>query len=487
MLTNLKLLNALSIFMLTTLSYLQLKQRPALNALIYDVNIKESSDVTDLNETSCINLVSKTQTVDSLEESPAKYVQIEQNYDVCPICLESFDIKIDPFMTRCGHWFHQNCFKRLAPVTLRSDGNNYECPLCRKMLTIDKNTEIDKLIRLFLARGKDESVEKDKLIKVLQYLVSIKFEPEYIKIIITSLMTKTNWDVNERIDEEGNTMVIYSARVRNPVAIMNFISKGADVNIEDYSGHGALYYAIENDDEVTAKQLIENPDILLLCGNQDVSLLNLAIKNRMRHVAKALIDRGANVNEKDEESGLNAVQQMIIVGDYFNYHLSELIRKDQVELDFKDGNGQNLLHWAVKAKNCEALNFILRGVKTGKTRNLPMGISVDSLDKFDQSPLLLACKDKNPNVEIVRLLINAGAKADLRTGTQRSPIEYVILNTYDKGALLKTLLVGEPEIDPRFFVCERESYAAILKDYAVKKMKRSKKDGNTRRNIFTWY
>lgn len=402
--------------------------------------------------------------------------EIPNHEDLCGICLDRCDMEVNPFMTRCGHWFHkEGCFDQLERKYERyRTSSNYECPFCRERVTKDQDTEFERFFAEELSEGNFEKIKKKTLIKFLQYLISIKAETHHITQVIDMLKKKKDWKIDERFGMDGKTMLMFAARVGNAKAIEKLCKSGADMNAKCYSGFNALYYAIVNGHDTAAEELLNNGAEI---GSYGVSLLNMAIRARLNQTVFKLISRGVDVNKPEKSTGLNALQQAILNLELYQYEWIVLIQRGSGDVNVKDENDQTLLHFAVQAKNWNAIQVLIFKIKTEFTT---VRIKIDSLNKFGQSPLLLACLDSDPNVEIVKLLINAGAKADLSFEKRFSPLEYVTLKTQNREDLLDALLESEPQIEERLILlareCWKESYARILEDYVLKMAEKGKTD-----------
>ena len=64
--------------------------------------------------------------------------------------------------------------------------------------------------------------------------------------------------IEDAVDEEGNTALIYAVGNHDQAMTLLFIERGGDVNAKNFDQWTALHYAAMAGDEFVAKLLIEN-------------------------------------------------------------------------------------------------------------------------------------------------------------------------------------------------------------------------------------
>lgn len=113
-------------------------------------------------------------------------------------------------------------------------------------------------------------------------------------------------------------------------------------------------------------------------------------------------------------------------------------------------------------------------------------LEIDCLDKWEQTPLFLACKETDIEHKIISALISYGAKADLNLKSQFSPLDYLIRYTEDKEEVLSHLMDSLDKININYRIIEvsresgNESYARILEGDSLRAdLKNSIRDNKT--------
>jgi hypothetical protein len=101
-------------------------------------------------------------------------------------------------------------------------------------------------------------------------------------------------------------------------------------------------------------------------------------------------------------------------------------------IDFHDEEHETFLHIACREGNLELVQFLLEN-----------NTAIDPLNDYKQTPLLIACKIKNKNKQIISLLIKKGANINHKINSPRNGpdtiLEYMQRNHVQFSDILKEL------------------------------------------------
>ena len=304
-----------------------------------------------------------------------------------------------------------------------------------------------KMIELLIAKGADINVKSDSLggWTALHSAVAKGYKD------IAELLITKGVDVNTG---PWTPLHVAAQNKRTDIAAL-LIRKGADVNAKDGRGETPLYRAIRREDLSMTQLLISNGadlnlkngngytplceaasaankdilDLILAKGEYSDTIHLAACKGDLNGV-KTWIERGADVNRKDE-FGFSPLHWAVAVNsrdvtDYLldkganpnvkddkygipplmtarDAYLSERLISKGAEVRFKDPSGRTALHIA------SAL-----GAKDSVELLIQRGAEINARDKRGATPLFNATI--NGNGDIVKFLINKGA--DINTPTQ---------------------------------------------------------------------
>ncbi len=230
---------------------------------------------------------------------------------------------------------------------------------------------------------------------------------------ILELLVIYGADVNLR-DELGRTPLFY-AQKGSLIQVM--VDKGADVNAKDNDGNSPIFLAESSE---TIHALAQNKADVNFRNNDEETPLFVINKPSL---IRALLEEGANVNVKAKGKSLREVAHGDVIFDEMFQYVTEQIENDNIArlkevlsskaIVFLVDSYGPLLIQAVKANNIPAAKFLIES-----------GANVDCLDKYHDTPLMLAIK--NQSIEFVSMLIAANAIVHLGESDRFSKRFYYI-------------------------------------------------------------
>ena len=227
----------------------------------------------------------------------------------------------------------------------------------------------------------------------------------------------------QKFIEESNTEIIEQR-----------IGSGIDVNLKDDKGCSLLHIAAGNEaDDMINILIANNSDENAADVNGEKPLIFACEKNRISNI-RTLIEHCADVNLQLESTGIYTLN---FSAKFADKELIECIFKQMnISIYAKDYNYQTPLIWACSRKNnvnnvatlldlgvnitdcsydLSVLHFAAKYADRGMIKFLiEHGISVNSIDSDEKTPLMWACEVKN-NVDNVATLVECGADVNLTT------------------------------------------------------------------------
>lgn len=186
------------------------------------------------------------------------------------------------------------------------------------------------------------------------------------------------------------------------------LDKGTDINTLDQWGGSALIMAcMEDKPEIAAFLLDQKADVTIADNSDKRTALHYAANNSMTEIVKRLIDAGLDINQQDVGGLTPLVLNVLGARDKFGITNAKVT----------DASGNNVPdHPMVKAISHKNENVI----KTAQLL-IDSGANV-TLGPKNQGPLFNA--GESNNVELLQILIKAGADVNAQDETTLRPLHY---------------------------------------------------------------
>ena len=212
-----------------------------------------------------------------------------------------------------------------------------------------------------------------------------------------------------------------------PVLLLDY---GADVSIQNNSGHTPLQFAVAERDPTTIQLLLDRGGETQLAGDGRMSLLRWIPSNNPHavEVMKLLIgDADININQPDEH-GRTLLHNAASGNE--NANLVQFLIDQGASVHVADQDGETPLHgaaeWNEEPEDVQVL--------------LVAGAEVDARNNMQQTPLHLAIRNNQETAVIMVLLAN-GASRDVRGSGGGTPLEWAEL--YDRPDVVNLLITDE--------------------------------------------
>ena len=243
-----------------------------------------------------------------------------------------------------------------------------------------------------------------------------------------ALVLNAGADVNREI-VKGLRPIHYAAYVNYFEGVKLLLDKGADIDAHDEIGYSPLHIAAKHGNIQTVQLLVERGASVNYCDGEDsldessrtlgyltVDPLNLAIENNHPECAEILLLGGASPNHK------YFLGYEINMAPLHNHRCIELLLQYGAFPDSLGRNGLSPLMRACREQNEEAVRLLIH-----------FGATIDLLPhyRFEQKTALYFAV-LGGNVEIIKLLLDAGGNTGRVGDYKYSPLEFAITQSkYD--------------------------------------------------------
>jgi len=267
---------------------------------------------------------------------------------------------------------------------------------------------------------------------------------------------------------ENDTRLADAAMRRDVTAVRTLIGQKVDANVPGSDGTPALHWAVRVDDVATAKLLLGAGAQATLANRYGLTPLAIASANGNAAMIGVLLDAGADANAPDP-AGDTPLMNAARVG---SIDAVSLLLERGAKIDAADATyQQTALMVAIRENNPDIVKLLIaRGASVNaKTRvgRAPQWIFPNSVPGFGHgigivrgglpprgarapipggmSPLLYAARDGR--MDLVRMLLDAGANINERDANDITPLIIAITNNHpdvarfliDHGADLKAV------------------------------------------------
>ena len=289
---------------------------------------------------------------------------------------------------------------------------------------------------------------------------------EVVAFYVMAMMVK-NPDCLNIVDENGRTLLMYAANGRNPDTFRWLVDHGADIHAKSQDGATALLVAASSLPEVVDELIAQHADVNAVQTSSGLTPLIEAASHGNVDAVKSLLAAGANVNAEDKygRSALNDAsdggyteivklllaagadvnhvtkygkESSLIMASYNGYtEIVKLLLDAKADFKLEDDRGKTAL---IKATKADIVKMLLNAGASAKEQSstgwTPLMHEYRSNDMLE-AYLFGSDQIINPEPEIARILIDAGA--DVNARTSESEGGYTPLYFASKGGDVATV------------------------------------------------
>jgi|GEM_PF-2970063 len=239
---------------------------------------------------------------------------------------------------------------------------------------------------------------------------------------LKSLLQK-DININEK-DNTGKTLLHYAIddKEKNNIAIVKLLlDKDADVNMKDNDGNTPLLGAASNENDnnnlaIVQLLLDKDADVNAKSGDGWTSLHGAALNENDNNLAivQLLLHRGADVNAKSGD-GWTSLHGAALNQNNNNLAIIQLLLHRGADVNSQDNNGETPLHKAIEFNHDNSLAMVQFLLNQGAIVN-------SRLQDSGETPLHEATRKEN--LDIVKLLVQKGAKVNAEADNGKTPLQY---------------------------------------------------------------
>ena len=243
---------------------------------------------------------------------------------------------------------------------------------------------------------------------------------EIVKAVIAALASKADLSLK---DNEGKTALIHAVERGYLEGMEALIAAGADLSIQDNKGKTALIYAVETGILEVVETVIAAGADLSIRDKDGRTVLMLAVKTGNLEILDVLYTAGATKLDLRDNGGFTALRiaieyaVLIRVSDVAireNLEIVKFFINKGADLDLPDNIGSTILIWLAEWHRhlnvLEVLNLVIAA-----------GAKLDLRNKNGRTALMYAVW--NEHLEVVEIVIAAGADPSIRDNEGNTALE----------------------------------------------------------------
>lgn len=273
------------------------------------------------------------------------------------------------------------------------------------------------MVRLLLSSGAEpdlEGSERNSFSPLL--LACLRGNEDIIHALL-----EAGADVN-RTTREGIGSIALCAGHAPTSTLVALHARGAGIESSNVNGQSPLMFAAANARVENLLWLLDNGADINRISHGGFSPLFFALKSKKPEPALLLIEKGADVGQKGQD-GTSVIQLAMY---QHQYQVATRLLDNRVDLEAYDRNGDQLLHAAVKARQPDLVRLLIqKGAKvnaeTGESKvvwRYEVNFTAAPFIRYSKTPLLLAAE--SGSVQVMQMLLDAGADPSFKSADGNS-------------------------------------------------------------------
>ena len=267
------------------------------------------------------------------------------------------------------------------------------------------------------------------------------------------------------VDDNGRSLLHYAVKENNIEVVKILLKMFVNINAKDKDSWTPLHWAVTNNHVEIVKELIKAGADINAKDEDSWTPLHWASRNNHIELVKVLIKAKANLNEKatysNDKEGFSAITPLYDSITQNHWEIAKLLIEAGADVNLAketDSKYTPLLLISTKTEpSIDIFNMLIKA-----------GADINAKDKFSCTPLHYAVK--NNHIEIVNLLIEAGADVNIAsyTGDKLTPLLLLSSQTEPNMEILKILIIAGANVD------YSSKIVLELKDQIIDSMKKNK-------------
>jgi ankyrin repeat protein len=273
-----------------------------------------------------------------------------------------------------------------------------------------------EIVQALLNRGGNPNIEtKDKKVPAQDKITPLHLAVQSGNATIVQSLLDKGAKVNAKDGVDRTALEIAFSQNPLPAKIIQLlVSKLSkdEINEKDIYGNPFLYRALAARNKEIANIFLGRPDIDVNISNRShTTPLHLALESGYVDIVQSLLDKGAKVNEKNIVA--KTPLDIAFANNNLPVELMQLLvsKLSKDEINEKDLDGDTLVHRALDEKKKEVAKILLTHPD----------IDVDILGNYNDTLLHIAILCNY--VDVVKILLDKGARLDRKNNSNRTPLE----------------------------------------------------------------
>ena len=213
----------------------------------------------------------------------------------------------------------------------------------------------------------------------------------------------------------------YAIKSGNIGALKSLLQKDININEKDNTGKTLLHYAIDDKEKnniaIVKLLLDKDADVNMKDNDGNTPLLGAASNendNNNLAIVQLLLDKDADVNAKSGD-GWTSLHGAALNENDNNLAIVQLLLHRGADVNSQDNNGETPLHKAIEFNHDNSLAMVQFLLNQGAIVN-------SRLQDSGETPLHEATRKEN--LDIVKLLVQKGAKVNAEADNGKTPLQY---------------------------------------------------------------
>ncbi|KAL8776403.1 MAG: hypothetical protein Q9203_003400 [Teloschistes exilis] len=354
---------------------------------------------------------------------------IAANYDV--------DARGDTNMSALHYAARRNDI-RLVYLLLKAKADIEACDREKKSpLHLATETGLRSIMSLLLAKNANPEA-RDRYGKTPLHYAAEKYSSRFA----VPLLLEAGAQVNPR-DYHNKTPLHYAVQGGDAVLVELLLNRKADIEARGENTKTPLHYAVDGDHQEIVQLLLDRKADIEARGENTKTPLHYAVDGDHQEIVQILLDRKADI----EAIGENTKTPLHYAVDGDHQEIVQLLLDRKADMEARTSSNKTPLHYAVERGYADIVELLLN-----------RKANIDTHHSDDKAPLRYAVE--RSYTDLVELLLEKGADVEAPAGENKTPLHYAFAQGYT--ALVGLLSAGDNKT-PLHYAAEKNSSSDIMR------------------------